>query len=193
MKDAFMSPDPFPHWQPEQRSTPALAQRLDRLAMRLLPGAITALIVVLLAAPTGIPGAMALAPGLTMASVFFWSVWRPASMSVPIVFCLGLLLDLIGFAPLGVEAFTFLLLHGIAVHARFGFMRLNFLVLWIAFVLLEACACWLIWFLVSTLSLRVMPTEPVIFEGVLAAGLYPPFAAFGTWAHRRLSNPEPQL
>ncbi|NHN87072.1 rod shape-determining protein MreD [Acetobacter conturbans] len=188
-----MSPEPFSHWQPEQRSSPALAQRLDRLAMRLLPGALTAVGVVLLAAPSGIPGVSALIPGVTMASVFFWSVWRPASMSVGMVFCLGLLLDLIGFAPLGVEAFVFLLLHGIAGHARFGFMRLNFLALWIVFVLLEAGACWLVWFLVSALSFRLMPTAPVIFEGMLAAGLYPPFAAVGTWAHRRLSNPEQHL
>lgn len=197
MREPGMSSDPHSHpqshWHPDVRSAPALAQRLDRLAMRLLPGGLTALAAILLAAPTGIPGAIALIPGLAMASVFFWSVWRPASMSVPVVFCLGLLLDLIGFAPLGVTAFAFLLLHGTAVHMRFGLMRLNFVTLWLAFTLLESCVCWLLWFLVSSLSFRIMPTAPVIFECMLTAGIYPPFAALGNWAHRRFSNPEPQL
>lgn len=188
-----MPQDSFSHWQSEQRSSLSLAQRLDRLAMRLLPSALTAFVAILLTTPSAIPGSSALVPSLTMSSIFFWSVWRPVSMSVPVVFCLGLLLDLLGFAPLGVEAFVFLLLHGVAVHTRFGLMQLNFLVLWVVFSLLASGACWLTWFLASILSFKILPTATVIFEGLLAAGVYPPFAALGTWAHRRLTNPEPVL
>ncbi|NHN85217.1 rod shape-determining protein MreD [Acetobacter musti] len=187
-----MSVDPYSHWHPDQSSGPALAQRLDRLARRLLPGGVTALMIVILAAPSGIPGATALLPGLVMSSVFFWSVWRPASMSAPVVFLIGLLMDLIGFAPLGVDAFVLLLLHGIAVHTRFGLMGLSFLAIWVVFSVLAAAACWLLWLLISVLSLNAMPTAPAVFETLLAVGIYPPMAAAGSWLHRRVWNPEPQ-
>ncbi|MBV1836182.1 rod shape-determining protein MreD [Acetobacter estunensis] len=187
-----MTANPGSSWHRNQDSSVALAQRLDRLARRLLPGGITALVIVLLAAPTGFPAATALLPGLVMASVFFWSVWRPASMSALIVFGLGLLMDLVGFASPGVDAFVFLLLHGIAVHARFGLMRLNFLGMWCIFAVLGSAACWLLWFLISLLAFRPMPLAPVIFECLLAIGVYPLLAAAGTWAHHRLANPEPQ-
>ncbi|GBR11778.1 rod shape-determining protein MreD [Acetobacter oeni] len=187
-----MSVDPYSHWHSDQSSGPALAQRLDRLARRLMPGGATALIIVILAAPTGIPGAAALLPGLVMSTVFFWSVWRPASMSAPVVFLLGLLMDLIGFAPPGVDAFVLLLLHGIAVHTRFGLMGLSFLAIWVVFSVLAAAACWLLWAMISMLSLNAMPTAPALFEVLLAIGIYPLTAFTGMWLHRRISNPEPQ-
>lgn len=192
MKNASMSDAPPSYRRAEPTSSgPSVVQRLDGLARRLLPGIVTILLMVLLAAPSGLPGATALLPGLTMASVFFWSVWRPASMSAPIVFVLGLLMDLLGFAPLGVDAFVLLLVHGAAFHARFGLMGLSFLATWPIFSVVAAIACWLLWLLVSALSLQPMPYAPALFETVLAIGVYPLFAATAAWLHRKMSDPEP--
>ncbi|GBQ91920.1 rod shape-determining protein MreD [Acetobacter nitrogenifigens DSM 23921 = NBRC 105050] len=186
-----MASDPPQQRQQGLRARPSLALRLDRFAARMAPGGVTALLIALLSAPTGLPGATALLPGVVMSLVFFWSVWRPDAMPAPMVLLLGLFMDLIGFAPPGVNAFVLLLLHGVAAHLRFGLMRLSFLVIWLVFAVLAALACGLDWLLVSTLSLQPMPSAPAIFETMLAVGVYPPLSALSSRAHRLLSHPDP--
>ena len=39
---------------------------------------------------------------MTLACVYFWSLFRPAAMPPPVVFLIGVLLDLLGYLPLGV-------------------------------------------------------------------------------------------
>jgi rod shape-determining protein MreD len=49
---------------------------------------------------------------VTLPCVVFWSVFRPGAMSPPVVFLLGLLLDLLTLAPLGTGVLTLLVAHG---------------------------------------------------------------------------------
>ena len=59
-----------------------------------------------------------LLPAVTLACVWFWSLFRPAAMPPPVVFLLGLLLDLLGYLPLGVGVLTLLVVHGLALRWR---------------------------------------------------------------------------
>ena len=59
-------------------------------------------------APLGIAGQAALLPAVALCCVWFWSVFRPHAMPPPVVFLIGLLLDLLGYLPLGVGVFTLL-------------------------------------------------------------------------------------
>ncbi|MFC7552509.1 rod shape-determining protein MreD [Pseudoroseomonas wenyumeiae] len=67
------------------------------------------------AAPVGLPSAL---PAVALACVFFWSLFRPAAMSPPVCFAIGLLQDLLGFAPLGIGILTMLVVHGLALRLR---------------------------------------------------------------------------
>lgn len=144
----------------------------------------------LTAAPLGLPGQAQLQGAVGLACVFFWSLFRPGSMPPPIVFLLGLLSDLLGLMPPGVLILVLLVTHGLALRWRRVLAGQGFLVVWLAFVVVAAAATALEWLTVSLLSLRLLPGRAVLFQFVLAAGLYPTLAAVFTRAHRGLANPD---
>ncbi len=147
------------------------------------------LLVLLLCAPFDLPEQQALLPGATMASVFFWSLFRPASMPAPIVFALGLLYDLLSFSPPGLAIVTLLIVHAVGVGARHSLARQGFVVVWLVFLLVAAGAILLDYALMCGFTFRLLPPQPALFELALSAGLYPLLSALFTWAHRGVADP----
>ena len=64
---------------------------------------------VIAGAPFGLPGQAQLLPAIALASVFFWSLFRPVAFPPPFVFVLGLLADLMEEMPPGVSVLILLL------------------------------------------------------------------------------------
>jgi rod shape-determining protein MreD len=159
-------------------------------ARRGFPSALAVLLLLLAAAPFGIAGQPQLQIAIALACVFFWSLFRPASMPPWIVFLLGVLLDLLGFAPLGVGVLLLLSVHGFALRWRRTLVRLGFVPVWIGFAVLATGAAAAQWALTSALSLRLLPVGPALFLAAIAAGLYPLLAVPLTAAHRSLADPQ---
>jgi rod shape-determining protein MreD len=165
-------------------------RRLDMSARRGFPSAIAALLMVLAGAPLGFAGQAQVQIAIALASVFFWSLFRPASMPPWMVFLLGILLDLLGFAPLGVGVLLLLSVHGFALRWRRTLVRLGFVPVWVAFTMLAVGTAFAQWALTSALALRFMPVGPALFLAALATGMYPLLAVPLTLAHRSLADPE---
>ncbi len=185
-----MPPQARPERHPGIRPRPTVWRRLDAAARRALPATFSVLLVLLLCAPLGLPQQQALLPGAAMGSVFFWSVFRPASMPAPVVFLLGLLSDLLSFSPPGMAILTLLIVHAVGLGARHGLARQGFLLVWMVFLLVAAGAVALDWALACAFALRLLPLQPACFELALAAGLYPLLSALFTWAHRGMADPD---
>ena len=100
---------------------PGLLRRIDALARAAFPATFTALMLVLAATPVGLPG---LVSAVALPCVFFWSVFRPATLPPPAVFGLGLLQDLLTAGPPGVGVLILLLAHGLAARWRRFLVRL---------------------------------------------------------------------
>lgn len=175
---------------PGIRPRPSLGRRLDILARQSFPATSTVLLMLLCGLPFGIGDQAVLLPAVTLAAVYFWSLFRPSGLPPPIVMLIGVLLDLLGYLPIGSGALTLLLLHGAALRSRRSLAQQGFIVVWLAFIFLGTAASALLWALTSLLSLRLMPTGPALFLAVLAAALYPALAALLTGAHRTIANPE---
>ena len=174
---------------PGIRARPSLWRRLDGTARRSFPTVLTMLLLLLTAAPFRLPGQAELQNAAALSCVFFWSTYRPGSMPPPAVFLIGLLADLLDFAPPGVGVITLLAAHGVAVRFRRELLRQGFLLVWLAFVAVAAGLAGLQWLLTSALTLRVMPVGSMLFQAVLAAGLYPMLAVLLTRAHRTIAEP----
>jgi rod shape-determining protein MreD len=168
----------------------SLKHLLDVASRYACPGAQTAIVLLLLSAPLGIPGQPQLQPAWAAASVFFWSLFRPASMPAILVFALGLLLDLLTQEPVGIQVLLLLLIHGIALKFRRDLVRCGFTFVWLVFVAVAGGAALLEWLLVSGLTWHVLPPWPGLFEFGLAAGFYPFLALYLTFLHRGLAAPE---
>ncbi len=174
---------------PGIRPRPTLWRQLDSASRTAFPFACTVLLLLALAAPLRLPGQAQLQPAAVLACVFFWSLFRPASMSPPVVFVIGILADLLGLTPLGISVLILLIVHGLAVRWRV-LAGQGFLLVWLTFVIVAAGAALLDWGLTSLLLFRVLPPRAALFQFGLTAGLYPLLAALFIIAHRGLANPE---
>lgn len=175
---------------PGIRPRQSLWRRLDMAARRCFPASTTALLLLLTAAPLGLPGQAELQGSAALACVFFWSLFRPASMPPVVVFLLGVLTDFLGYAPPGVSVLTLLLVHGMAQHWRRVLVPLGFLLVWLSFLAVACGAAALEWALTSLLTFRLLPPGAAFFQAALGAGLYPLLAVVFTRAHQTLAEPE---
>ena len=176
------------HRNPGIRPHPTIGRWLDRAARAAFPATCTVSIMLLTLAPFGVAGQAVLLPAVTLACIWFWSLFRPAAMPPPAVFAIGFLLDLLGYLPLGVGVLTLLLVHGFALRLRRFLAQQGFALSWLAFVPVAAGAAFLSWALVALLTLRLIPIGLALFQAVLTATLYPVLAIPLAWAHRSIAE-----
>jgi rod shape-determining protein MreD len=134
--------------------------------------------------PFGIPGQAELWPVYTMACVYFWSLYRPASLPAPVVVPVGLLLGLLNLSPLGLWAVMLLVLQGVVLAVRRNLAPQPFLLTWLVFCCLAVAVSALSWLLQSLLDLKMLPAQPLLIEALFSVGLYPAVAGFFIRAHR---------
>jgi rod shape-determining protein MreD len=167
-----------------------IGRRLDIAWRHAFPGTTSLMLMLLSLAPFGLWGQAALLPTVALTCVWFWSLFRPAAMAPPVVFLIGLLLDLLGFLPLGVGVVTMLLTHGVAQRLRGFLSRQGFAVVWLIFIALACGIAVLNWALVSVLTFTIVPPGPVLFQAGIAAAMYPAVAIPLTLAHRSFADPD---
>lgn len=174
---------------PGIRPRPTLARRLDVAARVSVPAATTALLMVVAGAPLGLPGQAVVQVSLALICVFFWSLFRPASMTPVIVFGLGVFADLLQFSPAGVDILLLLAAHGIARRWRRRLARQGFLTVWLVFVGVAWLTAALGWALTSVLTLHLYPVYAVVLQAGVSSGLYPALALLLTPLHRTAAEP----
>ena len=167
-----------------------MGRRLDIAARTSFPACITILLMLLTQAPLGLPEQAASLPAVTLGCVWFWSVFRPNAMPPPIVFLMGLLMDLLGYLPLGVGAFTLLVVHGVAMAMRRSLSRRGFVWIWIVFAGVAAAASLAIWVMVMLMTFRLRSPYPAIFIAILSVAIFPILAVPFAGAHRSIADPE---
>ncbi len=159
-------------------------RRLDAAARYAVPfGSIVAGLFVL-GLNFGLPAQAQLRPVYAAACVFFWSLYRPSSLPAPVVVLSGLLLDLLGFSPLGLWALLLLLLHGGVLALRRQLAPQGFLFTWLVFSGFAVALFVLAWGAESLLGQQMLPLRPVLTQSGFALLLYPALAAFFIRAHR---------
>jgi len=159
-------------------------RRLDAISRHAWPAMVMFLGLLVIGLPFGLPGQAALRPAFAMACVFFWSLYRPASLPAPVVAGTGLLLDLLGMSPMGMWAVLLLVLQGSTLASRRRLIPQSFLLTWLVFAAFAAGATALAWAMQSVLELNMLPPGPEVVVCVAGAGLYPALAAVFVRAHR---------
>lgn len=165
-------------------------RRLDALTRWIFPFALLLFGLFIIGMPFGLPGQAALAPVYAMACVYFWSLYRPASMPAPLVVIAGLLLDIVGFSPFGLWAVLLLLLQTTTLAFRPQLAPATFPYVWGGFILLASAGAALAWLATSACDGLWLPAGPVLTETIWAVGLYPALAAALIRTHRGLAAVE---
>ncbi len=171
------------------RPAPAmgLLRQIDAMARAAFPTGLTALLMVLAAVPVGLPG---LVPAAALPCIVFWSVFRPAALPPLAVFGLGLLGDLLSFAPVGSGVLTLLVVAGLVTRWRRFLARQSFLAVWLAYCGVALGAAALEWLLQVVLGWRLVPLAPGLCQAAMSAGLYPGLAWVMSRLHEGMSRAE---
>jgi rod shape-determining protein MreD len=159
-------------------------RQLDAASRWFFPCATLIFGLFVLGMPFGIAGQAALRPVYAMGCIYFWSLYRPASLPAPLVVLCGLLLDVMGLSSFGVWAALLLGLQWTTLALRRQLVPAGFLLVWAAFIALASLSACLSWAAESALNLMLLPLGPVLMQALLAAGLYPGLAALLIRAHR---------
>jgi rod shape-determining protein MreD len=169
---------------PAARRRQTIWRQLDAAARWALPGAMLAFGLFLLGLPFHIPGQALLRPAYAMGCVYFWSLFRPGSMPIPLTGLIGLLLDLMGVTPPGLWAVLLILLQSATLLARRRLAPRRFLFTWAAFTGFAAGTSLLAWGMQSGLGFSLLPLWPSGLEILISAALYPALAAVLVRVHR---------
>ena len=171
------------------RPAPAmgLLRQIDALARAAFPTGLTALLMVLAAVPVGLPGMVSAA---ALPCIVFWSVFRPAALPPLAVFGLGLLGDLLSFAPVGSGVLTLLVVAGLVTRWRRFLMKQSFLAVWLVYCGVALMAAALGWLLQVVLGWRLVPLAPGLCQAAMSAGLYPGLAWVMSRLHEGMSRAE---
>ncbi|MGP1397051.1 MAG: rod shape-determining protein MreD [Inquilinaceae bacterium] len=158
--------------------------KLDETARRAAPGCVTFLLVLLGAIPLQIPYYGAVAPSLTLASLYYWSVHRPDLMPVSVVFAIGLFQDILMGAPVGLHAFVYLLLRWLIIEQRRFLVGKSFHVLWIGFAMAGLTGLVLQWLATGLYYGALMPVLSPMVGLLLTLSLFPVLAWLIIQVHR---------
>ena len=168
---------------PGIRPRESIWRRLDVAARTMFPTMTTLVMILLLNAPFGLPGQPQILASMMMASVYFWSLRRPASMPPIMVFLLGMLADLLQSGPFGVQIVSLLLVQGLAWRWRWDLTRHGGVMVWVGFMVAILPVVVLQYGLTAIFAARLMPLAPVALELGFAAVIYPLLAVFFRHAH----------
>ena len=113
---------------------PSFWIRLDLLARRLTPFALTLILVMISLVPLPVPGYARVAPLLPLIGIYHWTIFRPELMPAYAVFVIGLLQDALAGMPIGVNAMAFLVVYGVVLSQRRFFVGKSFVILWLGFM-----------------------------------------------------------
>ncbi len=119
------------------------------------------------------------------AGIYFWLVQRPDSFNLLSAFILGILADVIGGAPLGVNIITFLVLYMLSARLSAYFNIQKFSYSWLLFTVIVLLVLFFKALLVSVFYRTMIPFNFLLFEYLLTVTAYPLLVRFYTWVERR--------
>jgi rod shape-determining protein MreD len=174
---------------PVIRPRPTVASRLDQAARASVPAFCTLMLMLAATAPWGLPMQATLLPAVAVGSVWFWSLSRPAAFPPALVFALGIVLDLLGYLPLGTGVVTLLAVHGIAARCRGRLASQPFRVIWPAYAAVAIGTSLGGWAIASGLQWRWLPFSPALFQCALTVAVYPGLSGLFARADRTIADP----
>jgi rod shape-determining protein MreD len=164
----------------------SLWRQLDVWLRSLTPALITVVLALLPAVPIRLPGDFSTMPGLTLMSVYYWTIYRPDLLPPPAIFGIGLLEDLSTGAPLGGSALVLLGAYALVLNQRRLFLGKPFALTWAGFVIVAALAAFVTWASTSLLAFKLLRLSEPFLRFLATSTLFPLLVWFFIRTHRRV-------
>ena len=163
---------------------PSALPRHDPFPASALPLLTVLLLVLLGFMPLRIPGYASVTPAFALMGIFHWTVYRPALFPPPLLFMLGVAIDLVSAGPLGLTAMVFLLTRSAILRQRQFFVGRPFGFVWFGLTLTAAGSAALVWGIGSLYSGVFLDIRPILLQWVLTVAIYPAVS----WCLQRLQR-----
>jgi rod shape-determining protein MreD len=152
---------------------PLVVRRAVAMALGLAPIAIAFVCTLIGVLPASVPSLAAIGPALTLMAVYYWSIFAPSLLPPPAVFVVGLMQDVLGGGPIGLNALMLLAVHGLLVNQRRVFIARAFPIAWAGFVLVAFGAAALAWAIASAYYTVALDPRAFAVQAGLSIALYP--------------------
>lgn len=151
-----------------------------------LPPLVLALLILLSIAPIQAMGYNDIFPPFIYIAVYYWSIYRPKAMPATLAFGLGIILDLLMGATLGLHAFILLVLRWIVKSQRRFLMGQPFMALWLVFLIVTITGRLIYWALFSLFARDFIPVQPALIGALFCVAVFPLFYGIMHNVHRVL-------
>lgn len=150
-----------------------LFQRDAGFVNRLMPVLTTLISVFASVIPLHLPGFAIVTPAFALMAVYHWTIYRPDLLPFTAAFAVGLLLDLLNGAPLGISSLVLLLTRAAVLSQRQLFVGRSFPVVWAGFLGVASAAVAFEWAVFCLLYGFLLDIRPALFQGILTVSCYP--------------------
>lgn len=124
------------------------------------------------------------------AGIYFWQSQRPDAFKLLSAFILGILADVLGGVPVGVNIMSFMVLYLVSAQLSAYFNIQKFLYSWLLFILATFLTFLFKSLTVSIFYRKLIPLNYLLFEFLLTIALYPLWARSYMWIERRFIHLE---
>ncbi|MFZ3035127.1 MAG: rod shape-determining protein MreD [Parvibaculum sp.] len=166
--------------------SPTPAARASRVVTMALPFVIGVFCVLLSFVPVGRIFGMTGMPAFALMAIYYWAVVRPDMFPVYAVFAVGLLTDLLSGGPIGLWAFTYVLVYIVVLTQRFLMANAPFSVFWFGFFVVGMITGVVSWAIASIAFGMFLPVSPVLTYILVTVAVFPLFSFLFGRIERRI-------
>ncbi|MCF8495639.1 MAG: rod shape-determining protein MreD [Alphaproteobacteria bacterium] len=125
---------------------------------------------------------------LVLTALYYWAVYRPTLVPVGGAFILGLLMDLLGGFPLGLNALIFTVVHWLATSQRRFLTAQSFFIVWLGFMVVHGGALIFQIFIFGIGRSHFPPLSLVGIQWIAGVTLFPLLCILLHLTHRLLPS-----
>lgn len=150
-----------------------LTNRVADFIRASIPFNLTVFLILVAVLPYGLPKSSLAAPILALISVYYWSIFRPDLMPASAAFLLGLIVDILGGGPPGLNALVLITVNWAASGQRRALAGKSFAVGWLGYLLIGAGAAVTNWFVASLFYATIIEAVPLLVSHAVGTAAYP--------------------
>lgn len=125
---------------------------------------------------------------LFLMGVYYWSVFRPSFLPPWLAFVAGVIVDLLGGLPLGMNASIYVLVQWIISDQRRFLMGQSFIMIWVGFLIVSIMAGCFGWLVFGLANWMWPPIKPIFFSVMFGGAFFPLVCVALHWTHKILPS-----
>ncbi len=169
------------------------AEQITGFLRLLVPLCVIAALLLLNIVSISYPFVGAIKAPLFLMAVYYWAIYRPTLIPPWFVFACGILMDVTGGLPFGLNAAAYVGTHWLISEQRRFFMSQSFAMMWLGFMILSFGVAGLQWAVFCLLEGYMIPFTAFFYANAMGLALFPMVCLLLHLSHKVLPDPGPNL